>query len=35
MSRGTYTTLDFDHKTFCVIAYTRCYTLARVIKKMN
>ena len=29
MSSGTCTTLEFDHKTFCAIAYTRCYKLVR------
>ncbi len=24
MSSGTYTTLEFDHKISCAIAYTRC-----------
>lgn len=28
MSSGTFTTLEFDHKSFCAIAYTRCYKLA-------
>jgi hypothetical protein len=27
MSSGTCITLEFDHKTFCAIAYTRCYKL--------
>ena len=25
MSSGTYTMFQFDHKTFCAIAYTPCY----------
>jgi len=30
MSSGTYTTLEFVHKTSCAIAYTRCYKLVRI-----
>jgi hypothetical protein len=29
MSSGTCTMLEFNHKTFCAITYTRCYELVR------
>jgi DNA modification methylase len=29
MSSGTCTMLEFNHKTFCAITYTRCYKLVR------
>jgi hypothetical protein len=33
MRSGTCTTLEFYHKTFCAIAYIRCYKLVRFISR--